>query len=129
MEEQQKEMIRLEGTMERDISDKERISDKLALVIFSSILNGAFPLGSRLPIIKTLLNKTNTSIEILRKALRILIDLKVISKTRQGYFVTDDITVIHTVRQSYIEQETAKYKAQLAKMACKAEIRFELLEV
>ena len=90
--------------MERDISDKERISDKLALVIFSSILN-------------------------LRKALRILIDLKVISKTRQGYFVTDDITVIHTVRQSYIEQETVKYKAKLSKMACKAEIRFELLEV
>lgn len=115
--------------MEWDIPNKERISEKLAIEIFSSILNGAIPTGSKLPTIKTLLKRTNTSIETLRKALRILIDWKIVFKTRQGYFVTEDLTVIHAVRQSYIEQETAKYKAQLSKMACKAEISFELLEV
>lgn len=113
--------------MEWDIS--ERISDKLALEIFSSVLNGVIPHGSRLPTIKALLKKTNTSIETLRKALRILIDWKVVFKTRQGYFVTDDITIIYAVRQRYIEQETAKYKAKLSKMACNAEICFEPLEV
>lgn len=115
--------------MEWDIYDKERISDKLAVEIFASILNGAIPAGSRLPTLETLLKKTNTSIETLRKALRILIDWQVIFKTRQGYFVTEDISAIHTKRQKYIEQETAKYKAKLSKMACKAEIRFEVLEV
>lgn len=115
--------------MEWDIYDKERISDKLAVEIFASILNGAIPAGSRLPTLETLLKKTNTSIETLRKALRILIDWQVIFKTRQGYFVTEDISTIHTTRQNYIEQETAKYKAKLSKMACKAEIRFEVLEV
>lgn len=50
--------------MEWDIS--ERISDKLALEIFSSVLNGVIPHGSRLPTIKALLKKTNTSIETLQ---------------------------------------------------------------
>lgn len=115
--------------MEWNIYDKEKICDKLAVEIFASILNGAIPAGSRLPTLETLLKKTNTSIETLRKALRILIDWQVIFKTRQGYFVTEDISAIHTTRQNYIEQETAKYKAKLSKMACKAEIHFEFLEV
>ena len=115
--------------MEWDIYDKERISDKLAIEIFSSILNGTIPTGSRLPTLQTLLKKTNTSIETLRKSLRILIDWKVIFKTRKGYFVTKDISVIHAVRQNYIEQETVKYKTNLSKMICKSKISLDLLEV
>lgn len=114
--------------MEWDIHDKERISDKLAVEIFASILSGAIPAGSRLPTLETLLKKTNASIETLRKALRILIDWQVIFKTRQGYFVTEDVSAIHAVRQNYIEQETAKYKAKLSKMACKAEVCLDMLE-
>lgn len=115
--------------MEWNITNKEKISDKLAIEIFSSILNNAIPTGSKLPTIKTLLKRTNTSIETLRKALRILIGWKIVFKTQQGYFVTKDTTVIHAVRQKYIEQETAKYKEQLSKMACKVEICYELLEI
>lgn len=115
--------------MEWEIHDKERISDKLAVEIFASIISGAIPAGSRLPTLETLLKKTNASIETLRKALRVLIDWQVIFKTRRGYFVTEDISAIHAARQNYIKQATAKYKAGLSKMACKAEIRLELLEV
>jgi hypothetical protein len=60
--------------------------------------------------------------------LRILVDWQVIFKTRQGYFVTEDVSAIHVARQNYIEQETAKYKAKLSKMACKAVVCFDMLE-
>lgn len=115
--------------MEWEIQNKERISDKLAVEIFASIISGAIPAGSRLPTLEMLLKKTNASIETLRKALRVLIDWQVIFKTRRGYFVTEDISAIHAARQNYIEQATTKYKADLSKMACKSEIRLELLEV
>jgi DNA-binding FadR family transcriptional regulator len=48
--------------MEWYIHDKERISDKLAVEIFASILSEAIPARSRLPTLETLLKKTNASI-------------------------------------------------------------------
>lgn len=92
--------------MEWDIYEKERVCDKLAIEIFSSILNGSIPAGSRLPTLEMLLKKTNTSIETLRRALRILIDWKVVLKTRKGYFVTNGISIIHAARHNYVESET-----------------------
>lgn len=112
-----------------DISVNERIYHNLANALFFKIMDGVIPMGSRFPPISALMQEANTSQETMRKALRILVEQKVIAKTYRGYFVTDDKQTIHAVRQQYIEHETRRYQAALSKAACTAEIRLIALGV
>ena len=112
-----------------DISVNERIYHNLANALFFKIMDGVIPMGSRLPPLSALMQEANTSQETMRKALRILVEQKVIAKTYRGYFVTDDKQTIHAVRQQYIEHETRRYKAALSKAACTAEIKLIALGV
>lgn len=111
--------------MEWDISVSERIYHKLANELLFKIMNGSIPMGKKLPPISTLVIEANTSQGTIRKALRILIERKVISKTYRDFFVTDDKRIICDVCQQYIEQETAHYQAALRKVNCSAEIKLK----
>lgn len=108
--------------MEWNITVKERLYHKLAEELLLSILAGVFPPGRKLPSNTVLLEKANTSQETLRKALHTLSDQKVIEKTRCAYFVTENISIIHTIRQQYIEHKTEEYRKVLSKINCKATI-------
>ena len=112
-----------------DISVNERIYPNLANALLFKSMDGVIPMGSRLPPLSALMQEANTSQETMRKALRILVEQKVIAKTYRGYFVTDDKQTIHAVRQQYIEHETRRYKAALSKAACTAEIKLIALGV
>lgn len=113
--------------MEWDISVNERIYHKLANELLFKIINGTIPIGSKLLPVSTLLREANTSQDTMRKALYLLVERKVISKTYRGYFVTDDKQIICDARQQYIEQETSHYQAALLKVNCNAEIKLKTL--
>lgn len=114
--------------MEWDISIRERTYHKLAEELFFRILNHDIPIGSKLPANSLLVQEANTSQETLRKALYVLTDLKIVTKTYRGYFVTDDREIIYAARQKYIEQITQTYRTALSRVFCTAEIQLKLLE-
>lgn len=110
-----------------DISVNERIYHKLANELFFKIVNGTIPIGSKLPPVSTLVREASTSQDTMRKALCVLIEHKVITKTYRGFFVTDNKQIICDARQQYIEQETAHYQAALLKVNCDTEIKIKAL--
>lgn len=110
-----------------DISVSERIYHKLANELLFKIINRTIPMGSKLSPASALVRKASTSQDTMRKALCVLIEHRVISKTYRGYFVTDDRQIICDARQQYIKQETARYQAALLKVNCKAEIKLKAL--
>ena len=112
-----------------DISVSERIYHKLANELLFKIINGTIPMGSKLSPASALVREANTSQDTMRKALCVLIERRVISKTYRGYFVTNDRQIICDARQQYIEQETVRYQAALLKVNCKAEIQLKALSV
>lgn len=114
--------------MEWDISIRERTYHKLAEELFFKILNGDIPIGSKLPANSLLIQEANTSQDTLRKALHILTDLKIITKTYRGYFVTEDMSVIYAVRQKYVEQITQTYHTALSKVSYGAKIQLIMPE-
>lgn len=109
------------------ISVNERIYHKLANELLFKIINGTIPIGSKLPPVFILLREANTSQDTMRKALYLLVERKIISKTYRGYFVTDDKQIICNARQQYIELETARHQAALMKANCNAEIKLKAL--
>ena len=110
-----------------DISVSERIYHKLANELLCKIINRTIPMGSKLSPASALVREASTSQDTMRKALCVLIERRVISKTYRGYFVTDDRQIICDARQQYIEQETARYQAALLKVNCNAKIKLKAL--
>ena len=110
-----------------DISVSERIYHKLANELLFKIINGTIPMGSKLSPTSALVREVSTSQDTMRKALCVLIERRVISKTYRGYFVTDDRQIICDARQQYIEQETAHYQTALLKVNCNAKIKLKAL--
>ncbi|EDM97867.1 transcriptional regulator, GntR family [Pseudoflavonifractor capillosus ATCC 29799] len=111
--------------MDWNIEIKERLHQKLSDEILFHILDGEFPLGSKLPSKSVLIRDANTSQETLRKALMQLIAQKVLVKMRQGIYVTSDEQLLKSARQQYINREITKCQRALAKANCNANIQVE----
>lgn len=111
-----------------EISVSKRIYHNLANELLFKIMNGAIPMGDRLPPISSLVQEAHTSQGTIRKALYILIERKIVSKTYRGYFVTSDKQIIFNACQQYVEQETARYQAALLKAGYDSEIRLKAQE-
>lgn len=110
-----------------DIDVKEKLYMKLADEIFFRILNGSIPVGGRLPTLAVLIREAGTSQGTMWKAMRLLLEWKIVIKTRKGYFVTDNQQVIQDVRNQLIERETGRYREKLLKMGCNVEVQVENL--
>ena len=109
--------------MDWNIEKKERLYQKLSDEIFFHILDGEFPLGSKLPSKTVLIRDANTSQDTLRRALMQLIAQKVLVKMRQGIYVTSDEQLLRSARQQYIHREITRCQQALAKVNCNADIQ------
>ncbi len=101
-----------------NIDVREKMYQRLANEIFFRILHGKYAMGIRLPSYIDLAKEAGSSPETVRKAIRELQQHGIVEKTRRGYVVTSDKTLIEAHRQQYlaaIEKEylTAKQKAEI----------------
>ena len=96
-----------------DISVSERIYHKLANELLFKIINGTIPMGSKLSPASALVREANTSQDTMRKALCVLIERRVISKTYRGYFVTNERQAGRAARmeriREFVEQRETKF--------------------
>lgn len=111
-----------------DISIRERTYHKLAEKLFFRILNHDIPIGSKLPANSLFIWAANTSQATLRKALYMLVELKIVTRTCRVYFVTDDINVVYATQEKYIGQITRAYLTALSKVSYTAEIQMKASE-
>ena len=102
--------------MEWNIDVKERLYINLADEILFRIIHEQFPLGSKLPATSQLIKASHTSQETMRKALCLLIERKVILRTRRGYYITKSQEILNQAKSDYIERVSDRYKIALEKV-------------
>ena len=99
-----------------DTDVREKVYQRLANEIFFRILHGKYALGAKLPSYLAIAKEAGSSPETVRKAIRELQQHSVIEKTRWGYFVSSDESVIAAYRQQYLASIEKEYRSAIAKL-------------
>lgn len=99
-----------------DIDVREKVYQRLANEIFFRILRGEYALGAKLPSYITIAKEAGSSPETVRKAIRELQQHGVIEKTRWGYYVTADQSVVTIFREQYLASVEEEYHNALARV-------------
>lgn len=85
-----------------DIYTREKIYQRLANEIFFRILDGRYPLGSKLLSYIDISKEAGSSPETVRKAVCVLQSNRLIDKTRWGNFVTTEQSIVLEYRDRYL---------------------------
>ena len=83
--------------------------------IFVKIYKGHYRKGSILPAINKLAKELDTSPETIRKALYVLVDFKILTKSKNAFFITNDISSIEEYKESYIKKFKNMYEEAIQK--------------
>lgn len=81
---------------------KKKIYQRLANEIFFRILDGRYPLGSKLLSYIDISKEAGSSPETVRKAICVLQRSRLIDKTRWGNFVTTEQSIVLEYRNTYL---------------------------
>lgn len=102
--------------MRKDIIISERLHCRFSDEIFSQICKGNYRRGSILPSIMRLSREFGTSPETIRKALNILVRNKVLIKTKNAFFVTNDPHIVEKYKKIYIRKYKNMYLNAMEKL-------------
>ncbi|MBS4886028.1 MAG: GntR family transcriptional regulator [Anaerobutyricum hallii] len=102
--------------MRKDIIISERLHCGVSDEIFSQICKGNYRTGSILPSIMRLSREFGTSPETIRKALNILVKNNVLIKSKNAFFITNDLQIIEKYKEIYIRKYKNRYLNAMEKL-------------
>lgn len=84
--------------------------------IFVRIYKGYYRKGGILPAINKLSKELDTSPETIRKALYILVTYKILIKSRNAFFITNNTSIIEEYKKMYINKYKNMYEEAIRKI-------------